>query len=159
MQTILFKVLVAGGLAAFALVIGIVLRRQFVDLHEFVCRTPKWQRLFLGVFLVVFISFGGSKNDATNNGEEVSLPLVTNLTSAVFLNGPRSSFLTSGEDAASPLFAASPLCAASPFWDSPIFSSARSNSTERTPSSRSSSSAASSPSRTYSKTLSATTNS
>jgi len=35
---------------------------------------------------------------ATNNGEAVSSPLVTNLTTSSFLDGPRSSFLISGED-------------------------------------------------------------
>jgi len=103
MQAVLFKMLVAGGFASLALIAALVLRRQLDGLDAFVRRTPKWQRAFLGLFLGVFIAFGGTKNGATNNGEATSSSLATNLTSASIFDGPRSLFLTSDEDVTSPL--------------------------------------------------------
>ena len=63
MQTILFRVFVVVGIAALALIAALGLRHQFSEFHEFVQRTPKWQRAFLALLAAVFIAYGSVKTN------------------------------------------------------------------------------------------------
>ena len=69
MQTILFRVFVVVGIAALALIAAIGLRHQFAEFHEFVQRTPKWQRAFLALLAAVFIAYGSVKTNQVNQVE------------------------------------------------------------------------------------------
>ena len=56
MEALYFRICVVLGLLAGAVIVALPLRRQFADFHEFVHRTPKWQRAFLALLATVFTS-------------------------------------------------------------------------------------------------------
>ena len=111
METLSFRICVVLGLLAGAVIVALPLRRQFADFHEFVRRTPKWQRAFLALLAAVFIAYGSTK---TNNGEAVSGEAVTPLATCFASSAsprviPRPLLMmgsrpfTSGQETASPL--------------------------------------------------------
>jgi len=53
------KMLAGVGFAALAVIAAVLLRPLLAEGHALVLRTPKWQRVILGVFLVVAVAFGG----------------------------------------------------------------------------------------------------
>ncbi len=69
METLYFRICVVLGLLAGAVIVVLPLRRQFADFHEFVRRTPKWQRAFLALLAAVFIAYGSTKTNRVNQVE------------------------------------------------------------------------------------------
>ena len=69
METLYFRICVVLGLLAGAVIVALPLRRQFADFHEFVRRTPKWQRAFLALLAAVFIAYGSTKTNRVNQVE------------------------------------------------------------------------------------------
>ena len=61
-----FRLCVALGFLAIAIIVAMALRGFLADLLVFVRRSSPWQRGLLAVFAAVFVLFGGDKNDATN---------------------------------------------------------------------------------------------
>ena len=69
METLSFRICVVLGLLAGAVIVALPLRRQFADFHEFVHRTPKWQRAFLALLAAVFIAYGSTKTNQVSESE------------------------------------------------------------------------------------------
>ena len=67
METLYFRICVFLGLLAGAVIVALPLRRPFADFHEFVRRTPKWQRAFLALLAAVFIAYGSTKTNQMDN--------------------------------------------------------------------------------------------
>ena len=69
MEALYFRICVVLGLLAGAVIVALPLRRQFADFHEFVRRTPKWQRAFLALLAAVFIAYGSTKTNQVHQVE------------------------------------------------------------------------------------------
>ena len=69
METLYFRICAFLGLLAGAVIVALPLRRQFADFHEFVRRTPKWQRAFLALLAAVLIAYGSTKTNQVCESE------------------------------------------------------------------------------------------
>ena len=81
MEALYLRICVFLGLFADVVIAVLLFRRPLADFHEFVRRTPKWQRAFLALLAAGFIVYGSTKTNqvdqvkARGEGEQLNLPI------------------------------------------------------------------------------------